>query len=308
MEAMPVQAIENLVSIVVPFYNSARFIRETIESVLAQTFEDWELLLMDDGSVDESTQIAMEYAARYPNKIRCYDHPGHANLRAARTRNAGARLARGEFLAFLDSDDVWLPNKLADQVERLREFPEAGLVFAPSLYWYDWDGESVSNAGRNHVPAVGPVGLIKEPEILLIEGYPVGKWGAPCPSSFLLRRSAFEDVGGFPEEFARLFEDVAFLSKLYIHGVPVFISECTTDYYRCHEGSVWHRIKGTKEEEKDRAFYFRWLHRYLRERQCEDARIWRAVRREGWTYWLPLPVSIAGTIRRMSRKSRWIGK
>lgn len=299
------QAIEGLVSIVVPFYNGERFMRETLDSVLAQTFQDWELLLMDDGSDDGSIRIAKEYADRYPNKIRYYDHSGHANLRAARTRNIGASLARGEFLAFLDSDDVWLPNKLADQVRLLRQFPEVGFVFAPSLYWYDWNKEkSASDLGRNHIPEVGPAGFIEKPEILLIQSYPVGKWGAPCPSSFLLRRSAFEKVGGFPEEFKRLFEDVAFLSKLYIHRIPVFISESTTDYYRCHEGSVWHRIKGTKEEEIDRAFYFRWLRRYLREANCENPAIWKAVRAAGWAYWLPLPPSIAGVLRRVTRKGR----
>lgn len=306
---MAMQTIGRLVSIVVPFCNSAKFLRETLDSVLAQTFENWELVLMDDGSADGSTQIAQEYAAQYPNKIRYYDHPGHANFRAARTRNIGARLARGEFLAFLDSDDIWLPNKLEDQVKLLREYPEVGLVFAPSLYWYDWnDKDSASSSSRDHIPQVGPAGLIEEPAILLIQSYPLGKWGAPCPSSFLIRRSAFEQVEGFPEEFNRLFEDVAFLSKLYIRKTSIFISQSTTDLYRCHEGSVWHQIKGTSEEEKDRAFYFRWLRSYLREAHCKDPEIWKAVRREGWIYWLPLPPSIARIIRRVSCKSRVIQK
>ena len=301
------ETVEGLVSIVVPFYNSARFIRETLDSVIAQTYPDWELLLLDDGSQDESTHIAREYAARYPPKIRYFDHPNHANLGASRTRNIGASHARGEFLAFLDSDDVWLPNKLADQVARLREFPEVGLVFAPSLYWYEWDS---NHAGpeQDHIPAVGPPGLLEDPSALLIHGYPVGPWGAPCPSSFLLRHTAFQAVRGFPEDFHRLFEDVAFLNKLYIARVPVFISSTTTDRYRCHPGSVWHRIKGTREEEKDRAFYFLWLRRYLREKQRADPAIWRAIRREGWIYWLPIPLAFTAFLRRLVRKGRMIRK
>ena len=301
------QVIQGMVSIVVPFYNSERFMRETVDSVLAQTFQNWELLLIDDGSEDGSSQIAREYAARYPNKIRCYDHPGHANLSAARTRNVGAGLARGEFLAFLDSDDVWLPNKLADQLELLRKSPNAGLVFSPSVYWYDWDGEASASV-RNQIPDVGPAGLIEEPEILLIQSYPIGRWSAPCPSSFLLRRSAFEKVGGFPEEFKRLFEDVAFLSKLYLSKTPILISELVTDYYRCHQGSVWRQIKGTKEEENDTAFYFRWLRNYLREIGCRDPRVWTAVHREGWVYWFSLPPSITRIIRRLIRSWDLIGK
>jgi glycosyltransferase involved in cell wall biosynthesis len=301
---MPMQGVEGLVSIIVPFYNSERFIRETLDSVLRQSFQDWELLLIDDGSNDGSTQIAREYATLYPKKVRYYDHPHHVNLRAARSRNVGASLARGEFLAFLDSDDIWLPDKLADQVALLRKFPDVGLVFAPSLYWYDWNGQdSASDSVRSHIPELGLSGLIEEPEILLIRSYPLGEWSAPCPSSFLLRRTAFEKVGGFPEEFQRLFEDIAFLSKLYIHGIPVLISERTTDYYRCHETSVWHQIKGTKEEERDRGFYFRWLRSYLRQMHCDDHKVWTAVRREGWLYWLPLPPSVTGIVRRLNR--RW---
>lgn len=310
------ETVEGLVSIVVPFYNSARFIRETLESVVAQTYRDWELLLLDDGSQDESTEIAREYAARYPDRVRYFDHPNHANLGASRTRNIGATQARGEFLALLDSDDVWLPNKLADQVARLQEFPDVGLVFAPSLYWYQWNGDEPGleqssdhvSPERDHIPAVGPLGLMQDPSALLIHGYPVGPWGAPCPSSFLLRRSAFQAVGGFPEEFHRLFEDVAFLNKLYIARIPVFISPATTDRYRCHKGSVWHRIKGTREEEKDRAFYFRWLRRYLREKGCADPAIWSAVRKEGWMYWLPIPLAFTAFLRRLVRKGRMIRK
>ena len=301
------QAVEGLVSIVVPYYNSGRFMRETLDSVLAQSYQHWELLLMDDGSEYDSPEIAREFAARYPDKIRCYEHPGHANLKAARTRNYAVNFARGEFLAFLDSDDVWLPNKLADQVALLQSHPGVGLVFAPSFYWYDWeDASSETASSLNHIPDVGPAGLMENPSDLLIHSHPVGKWGAPCPSSLLLRRSTFDAVGGFSEEFKRLFEDVAFLSKIYLSGTQVFMSDNTTDYYRCHTGSVWHRIKGTREEEIDQAFYFRWLRRYLREEHCEDPAIWRAVRRAGWMYWLPLPYSITGVIRRFTRKARLI--
>lgn len=304
---MHMNVVEGLVSIVVPFYNSGEFIREALDSVLTQTYPHWELILVDDGSEDDSTQIAHSYADSYPDKIRYYEHPGHANLKAARTRNYGASFARGEFIAFLDSDDIWLPSKLIDQISLLRAHPEVGLVFAPSLYWYDWDERaSAADSSRNYVPEVGPPGLIKNSSILLIHGYPIGKWGAPCPSSLLIRRSTFEKVGGFAGEFKRLFEDVAFLGKIYVSGTQVYISEKTMDYYRCREDSVWHRIKGTAEEEVDRAFYFRWLYRYLREIGCKDPAIWKAVRREGWMYWLPLPTSITGILRRIIHKGHMI--
>src|SRR5512135_1708649 len=126
--------ISELVSVIIPFYNCERFLREAIESVLAQSYKLWELLLVDDGSTDGGTEIAREIAALQPDKIFYLEHAGHANCGVTRTRNLGVGQSRGEFLAFLDGDDVWLPRKLEVQVHHLRENPDAGLIFGPSEY------------------------------------------------------------------------------------------------------------------------------------------------------------------------------
>src|SRR3974390_1092217 len=99
---------DDLVSISIPFYNSEDFLSEAIESVLAQTYSHWELFLVDDGSTDRSKDIAHSYAARFPEKITYLEHPNHRNCGLTCSRNLGVRNARGAFLAFLDSDDVWL--------------------------------------------------------------------------------------------------------------------------------------------------------------------------------------------------------
>src|SRR5579863_2690258 len=106
---------DGLVSITIPFYNSERFLSEAIESVLSQTYTDWELFLVDDGSTDGSTKIAKGYEARFSDKIHHLEHENHRNRGLTSTRNLGARNSRGKFLAFLDSDDVWLPGKLQAQ-------------------------------------------------------------------------------------------------------------------------------------------------------------------------------------------------
>src|ERR1700691_6786421 len=103
------------VSIITPFYNTERFLQEAIESVLAQTYSNWELLLVDDGSTDGSTAIAHRYADRAPAKIRYLAHPGRENRGLSASRNLGIAGAGGEFLALLDADDVWLPQKLEQQ-------------------------------------------------------------------------------------------------------------------------------------------------------------------------------------------------
>lgn len=106
-----------LISIITPCYNSASFIVQAMDSVLAQTFEDWEMLIADDCSTDDSAAIVQEYA-RQDSRIRYYrtDSPsGGPSI----PRNIGLEHARGEYIAFLDSDDLWLPEKLKEQLSFL---------------------------------------------------------------------------------------------------------------------------------------------------------------------------------------------
>src|ERR671930_538107 len=99
-----------LVSVVVIFLNAERFLQEAIESVFAQTYPAWELLLVDDGSSDESTAIAQCYAAHHAGQVRYLEHPRHANRGMSASRNLGIRHAHGAYIAFLDADDIWFSN------------------------------------------------------------------------------------------------------------------------------------------------------------------------------------------------------
>src|SRR5262245_51206234 len=127
-----------LVSAIIIFFNAEKYFQEAIESVFAQTYAHWDLLLVDDGSTDGSTEIAVRYANRHPGKVRYMEHAGHQNRGMSATRNLGFRAARGEFVALLDADDVWLPSKLEQQVAVLTEHPAAGMIYAPTQYWYSW--------------------------------------------------------------------------------------------------------------------------------------------------------------------------
>src|SRR5215212_3401935 len=129
-----------LVSAIVAFSDAERFIEEAIESVFAQTYDNWELLLVDDGSTDGSTRIALGYAERYPSKVRYLEHPGHQNRGTGASRNLGIEHAKGEYVAFLDADDVWLEHKLGQQVAVLNSHPEAGMLYGATHYWYTWTG------------------------------------------------------------------------------------------------------------------------------------------------------------------------
>jgi len=102
-----------LISVIIPAYNAEKYISETIESVIAQTYTNWELLVIDDGSTDATTDIVRSFAGR-DERIHLYIN--EKNMGVARTRNRGFDLARGEYIALLDSDDVWLSEKLARQL------------------------------------------------------------------------------------------------------------------------------------------------------------------------------------------------
>jgi len=118
-----------LVSVVAIFLNGERFLDEAIQSVIAQSYPHWELLLVDDGSTDGSSALARAWAEREPHRVRYLEHPGHRNHGMSASRNLGLHHARGEYLALLDADDVWLPGKLARQVEILQAHPGVGLLF-----------------------------------------------------------------------------------------------------------------------------------------------------------------------------------
>jgi glycosyltransferase involved in cell wall biosynthesis len=116
------------VSVVVSMYNAERYVAEAIDSVLRQSFAEWELLIVDDGSSDGSTVIAQRYAAAHPYRIRYLTHSGRANRGVSASRNLGAAHAHGEFIAVLDADDACEPLRLEEQVRFLDAHPEIALV------------------------------------------------------------------------------------------------------------------------------------------------------------------------------------
>jgi glycosyltransferase involved in cell wall biosynthesis len=114
----------SIVSVIIPTYNYARFLLESIHSVQAQSFTDWEIVVVDDGSTDETPDLLSSIEEP---RLKCIRIPHTGTGGAA--RNAGLETARGEFIAFLDADDRWRPSKLLRQVELFRAEPEVGLVF-----------------------------------------------------------------------------------------------------------------------------------------------------------------------------------
>jgi hypothetical protein len=197
------------VSVVIPTYNRAHTVMDAIRSVLTQTFGDLELIVVDDGSTDDT---AVRVGAISDTRLR-YVRGRHAGVSAA--RNLGVTAATGELIAFLDSDDLWHAEKLACEVECLARHPEVDAVFSDlekrhgdRVYPSFMRQTAVFSrhlAGSHH-----PEGLILEPRTMwlcLLEEVPIK------PSALMLRRRAFDTAGGFDETWSSS-EDWEFLLRL----------------------------------------------------------------------------------------------
>lgn len=280
-------------SIIMIFFNAAAFIEEAIESVLRQTDTDWELLLVDDGSTDGSTELAMRCAAREPSRIRYLQHPGHENRGMSASRNRGIADARGEFIAFLDADDVWLPERLQRHVEVLQAHEEVGMVFGPTLFWWSWAGPAALEGPQDYTSDLHlESGRTLAPPILLYNFLESGGRNLPGIGSLLARRHIVQRVGSFEESFRGCFEDQVFLAKMWFH-TPVFVLDQALDRYRQHPDSCCHQaikagvydpLKPNGAREK----YLTWLDDYLRAHAPDDQRLMKALEGELWPYRRPL--------------------
>ena len=285
-----------LISIVTPFLNVAPYLGEAIESVLRQSFGDWELILVDDGSDDAGPEIARRYARRHPEKIRVLEHPGRANRGISASRNLGAAAARGEWLACLDGDDVWPPDKLAEQVAIVRRHPQVGLLMGAALYWRSWDG---SGPDRDKFVAVGaPQDTVIEPPALLTLLYPLGTGNAPTVSTLLARASDVRAVGGWEEEFRTVYEDQALLTKLYLK-TPAYVAGVRWDFYRQRDDSCMAVEFGPADYHRGRRRFLEWFEAYLRERHLEGTDSWRALQHALGRYRRPIRHFIARAPQRV---------
>jgi len=265
------------VSVIVPFLDEERFLGDAIESVVAQTRDDWELLLVDDGSSDGSREIARTYAKQHPDRIFYLQHDGGTNRGMSASRNLGLGCARGRFLAFLDADDTWKKRKLEDQVELLESEPEAVLVWSPAEWWYSWTG-SPEDEGRDAVWwPFDEEGLF--PGTRAIASLILAPSANTTPS--LVRAQAARSAGGFEEGFRGMHEDQAFFVKVTL-GAQVLATGSCWYRWRQHPDSycavsirdgawLWQRRR-----------FFSWVAYTLRQAAVTDRYLWRVLEEE-WT-------------------------
>jgi glycosyltransferase involved in cell wall biosynthesis len=192
-----------LVSIVVPVYNSEAFLRETLDSVFALEYEPFEVIVVDDGSTDGSADIAESYA-----RVHCIRQE---NRGPSEARNVGVRLARGEFVAFVDSDDIVLPHKLSAQVGHLLNHPEV-----------------TANLGRQEW-ITPPPNAVRDLVWGDLDGIP--------PMSMVIRRTALVELGGF-DPALRGPEDTDFLMRMRQDGYEFLVLPEIVMRRRYHVGNL----------------------------------------------------------------------
>jgi glycosyltransferase involved in cell wall biosynthesis len=258
-----------LVSVVLCFLNEERFLREAVESVIAQDYGHWELILVDDGSSDSSTAIAEKFETDYAGRIFYADHEGHVNKGLSASRNEGIRRAQGEYIAFLDADDVWLPGKLSNQLRIFRKHAHVTVVLEASSYWNSW-------MDPDQADIVIPIGIkqgIHLPPKLATSLYPLGKGAAPCPSGVIAHRTVFTRCQ-FEESFRgihQMYEDQAFLCKVYLKET-VFVSAACNNKYRQRPASLVSSVHQLGKYHMVRSHYLRWFEKYLKH-QPEEYKI-----------------------------------
>lgn len=272
------------VSCVMIFRDGEAFIGEAIESVLAQTHANWELILVDDGAVDGSGAIARRYARAQPDRIRIIAHAGGRNLGTGPSRNAGVRAARGELVAFLDADDVWLPERLAAHVALLDQHPDAAMAMGPTLFWRSWN-PSAAPWWRPWAAIDLPYGSGLDADALLpapalaAHFLRSGGTGVPGPCSVTIRRTAVTAVGGFDNSFRRLYEDQTLFFKIFLEH-PVIVSDLPLDRYRQHEGSLCAAQGRAASDRAARPVFLDWLRNWIEARGIGDPAVHAALATE----------------------------
>ena len=280
-------AREDVVSVIMIFLDAERFIEEAIASVFGQTWPHWELLLIDDGSRDGSTAIARRHAARQPDRVRYFEHPGHVNRGTGASRNLGLAKARGRYLAFLDADDVYLPRRLERHVAILELRSEIDMVQSRVLFWHSWSGGDPTTAAdavqeRSRIEADK---VVPPPTLLLLM---LEASGATVPAicSITLRRAAILELGGLADELRDVYEDQVLYVKMYLHKTTYVLDDCLARY-RQHPGSTTARAKARGDyvaglPHAPRIALFRWIEGYMAAQCVSDPRILAAVERELW--------------------------
>ena len=248
------------ISVVSPCYNAAPFVGRMIASVRGQTFPDWELVVVDDGSTDGSAAVAAAVAVG-DSRVRIIRQ---ANGGVCRARNAGARACSPEsrYLLFLDADDMLEPEMLVALRDWLEGQPEAALAFCDLLLIDEWDRPlpaDIEFHGPDHRFVPSGWGAARLPRDMPYTPFEsVFALATIIPSASLLRREVFAAVGGWDESFGHVFEDTDLFLRMTLAGAAHFVPRSLVRHRRHGSNSTGDPVRVSRQRDK---LYARWLTR-----------------------------------------------
>ncbi|MCP4705586.1 MAG: glycosyltransferase [candidate division Zixibacteria bacterium] len=222
-----------LVSVIIPVYNRKEYLRQTIESVMQQTYTNIELLVVDDGSTDGSREIIDSYSER----IIILEHPNRANKGQSAATNLAIKHAHGEFIAILDSDDFWEKDKLNIQVNHFNSNPDVGLVYCNGVAVNDRNEWLYNIYTSDHKEN-------NKPEAILIDCYIF------IPTNSLVKSSVFNQIGPLDESL-RVAQD---------HDLAIRLAEATNFAYIDKKVFSYRRHKGSISNKSTK---IRWINAFI---------------------------------------------
>lgn len=194
-------------SVIMPLYNKAPYVKKALESVVAQTYKEWELIIIDDGSTDGSADVVRDFIRAFQISNFRIQILLQENAGVAAARNNGVKASHGQFLCFLDADDWWELTFLEEVKKLIHEYPEAG-IYATNYVYY--------KPGKTHVALNLPRGYINYPDAYLHSKQMPIWTGATC-----MPRRVFDELGGFPLGI-KLGEDFLLWAKTALHYKVAF--------------------------------------------------------------------------------------
>lgn len=211
------------VSIITPAYNSEFYIKDAIHSVLSQTYSDFELIVVDDGSTDKTQEIVNSYVTQYPQKIK---YIYQANAGPSKARNTAIEHSQGEYIALLDADDIWAKERLERQVKIFETNPKIALVHA-NITGISSSGKIIKSFKRNQQYLSGCIF-----EHLFLRKADIAS------STVLLRKDCLKETGLFDEHLSRLGSEDRDLWLRIAQKFPIQYIDFELAYYRIREGSM----------------------------------------------------------------------
>jgi glycosyltransferase involved in cell wall biosynthesis len=246
------------ISILMASYNYDCFIKQAIDSVLDQTYSNWELIVIDDGSKDNSVEVIKEYCKNFPDKIFLYQHENNLNKGLSQTLELGLKNATGDYIAFLESDDYWAENYLEEKIVIIKKFPEVKFIFnATKLFG---DEEVVKDHYKNtadNLPIEQKVDTYAFMPFAFLDMNIVGTFSSMLIEKNILKKCKFNTPYG-PYLDWWICHQIALKHKIY------YVNKQLT-FWRLHKKSYTNEKYDRKNQAKKENYYRKFYENYIKE-------------------------------------------